>query len=219
MEIEIAVPARIVTCLSCFSGKKDVRYYLNGINLEIGATESRLIAANGALLGCFRVEYAQSKIDSIIIPNHLLSHVKGKGRVGITVGPLEAPKKGEPQSLARPLKVTCGEVLMEGNTLDGRFPDWRRLIPSKVSGEPAQYDLALLSLLAKAYTTLHGAKNGIRVGIGYNGGDAALVSLNDPDFVGVLMPWRPGVTPTPRTPPDWWADSLRAATDSAVNRV
>jgi len=62
MEIETIVNARIIAALRLFAAEKDVRGYLNGINLEIGPGETRLVATNGAMLGCFRVVSLQPDI-------------------------------------------------------------------------------------------------------------------------------------------------------------
>ena len=227
MEIKLTVRAEIIAALKLFAADKDVRFYLNGINLEIGATESRLVATNGHSLGCFRVQSEQpgvvAPLSNIIIPNDLLKPIKSKGTVEIAIGPLETKKneKGEevPVSYARPVTLTYAGVSMSGKTLDGVFPDYRRVIPSKVTGKPAQFNPCYVGTLAKAYIALHGGKGLPLVGIGFNGKDGALIDLADENFVGVLMPMRPNAVAMPHTPPDWWADSLRIATDSAADLV
>ena len=226
MEIKLTVRAEIIAALKFFAADKDVRVYLNGINLEIGATESRLVATNGHYLGCFRIESEQPEVTTplgnIIIPNDLLKPIKAKGMVEIAIGPLETKKdaKGEevPVSNARPVTLTYAGLSMSGKTLDGTFPDFRRVIPSKVSGEAAQFDPAYIGQLAKVAAALYGKENK-HVGIGFNGNDAALLDFGDENFVGVLMPLRPNVVTAPRTPPDWWADSLRIATDPVADLV
>lgn len=225
MEIKLTVRAEIIAALKLFAADNDVRFYLNGINLEIGRKETRLVATDGVMLGCFRVESEQPDVDApltnIIIPNDLLKPIKAKGMVEILIGPLETKKdaKGEevPVSSARPVTLTYADVSMSSKTLDGIFPDWRRAIPSKVSGEAAQFDPAYVGLLAKVAAALYGKSK--YVGIGFNGDDAALLDFGDENFVGVLMPLRPDVVTAPRTPPDWWADSLRIATDPVADLV
>ena len=224
MEIKLTVRAEIIATLKLFAADKDVRLYLNGINLEIGATEQRLVASNGHILGCFRIESklpeVTAPLGNIIIPNDLLKPIKAKDLVEITIGPLETRKdaKGEevPVSPARPVTLTYAGMSMSGKTLGVEFPDWRLVIPSKVSGEPAQFNPAYVGTLAKAYAALHG-KKGPFVGIGFNGNAGALIDLADENFVGVLMPMMG--QPMPHTPPEWWADSLRVATDSAADLV
>lgn len=216
MEIKLTVRAEIIAALKLFAADKDVRYYMNGINLEIGATESRLVATNGHILGVFRIEGEQPEIDTplrdIIIPTDLLKPIKAKGEVEITIGPLET-------SFVRQVTLSYAGVSMSGKTLDGKFPDYRRVIPSKVTGEPAQFNLAIMGTLAKAYTALHGGKGYPLVAIGYNGTNGALIDLADENFIGVIMPMRTGAVVVPKAPNCWFADSLRVATDSAADLV
>jgi hypothetical protein len=219
MEIKIAVPAEYIAALKLFAAEKDLRSYLNGINLEIGAKESRLVASNGHMLGCFRVESEQPDVTTplggIIIPNELLKFIKAKGTVEITIGPLEtrANGEGEEVSLSRPVTLTYAGMSVHGKTLNGVFPNWRNTIPAKVTGKPAQFNPVYTGNLAKAYAALHGGKGPLCVGLGFNGDGAALIDLNDANFFGILMPMR---LDAPVSPPDWWADSLRIATDSAA---
>lgn len=223
MEIKLTVRAEIIAVLKLFAAVKDVRPYLKGINLEIGRRESRLVACDGSMLGCFRVESDQPLVDaplgSIIIPNELLKVVKPSGLVEIVIGPL-AESKGQ----ERPVRVTYWSAngqstTAQGVTINGTYPDFRRTIPSKVSGEPAQFDPRYLGTLAKAWGALHGNSTTPLVGIGFNGADTALIDLKDSDFVGVIMPWLPSKISAPKTPPDWWPDSLRVSTDSAEDLV
>lgn len=227
VEIKLTVPAEIIAALKLFAAVKDVRYYINGINLEIGATESRLVATNGHSLACARIEspqkIAREPLTDIIIPGDLLKHIKGKGEVVITVGPPETSTntKGEvvPVSSARPVTLAYAGTTMSGKTLDGKFPTWRRVIPSKVTGEPAQFNPNYVGDLGKAYAALHGTKKDPKVAIAHNGSDAALIDLGNEDFIAVLMPLRPGTVSVPKAPPTWWADLLRVPTNSASDPV
>jgi DNA polymerase-3 subunit beta len=109
---------------------------------------------------------------------------------------------------------------MSGKTLDGTFPDFRRVIPSKVSGQPAQFDPRFTGTLAKAWSILHGGKGPHCVGLGFNGNDGALINLADENFVGALMPLRPTAVTAPQTPPSWAHDySLQAAADPVADLV
>jgi len=228
MEIKLTVRAEAIAVLKLFAADKDVRYYLNGINLEIGRKETRLVATNGVMLGCFRVESEQPDVDApltnIMIPNDLLKPIKAKGMVEILIGPLETKKdaKGEevPVSNARPVTLTYAGLSMSGKTLDGIFPDWRRAIPSKVSGEAAQFDPRFTGTLAKAWSILHGGKGPHCVGLGFNGNDGALITLADENFVGVLMPLHPHAVTAPETPPCWAHDyRLQPAADPVADLV
>jgi DNA polymerase-3 subunit beta len=215
MKVSLTVPASYIAVLKLFAADKDVRHCLNGVILEIGRKETRLVASNGAMLGCFRVESEQPDVDApltnIIIPNDLLKPIKPVGKVEITIGDPELKEQGGKKvpSNARPVTIasTAMSLRVSGTTLDAVYPDYRRVIPDEVSGEPAQFDTRYLAALAKAWSILHGAKSAPCVGIGYNGENAALISLGDDNFIGVLMPLR-GMEP-PKTCPSWIQDSLQ----------
>jgi DNA polymerase-3 subunit beta len=170
------------------------------------------VASNGAMLGCFRVESEQPDVDApltnIIIPTDLLKPIKSTGLVEITIGERELKEQGGKKvpSNARPVTLTYAGLSISGKTLDGEFPDFRRVIPSKVSGQPAQFDLRLIATLAKAWSILHGGKGPHCVGIGFNGNDGALINLADENFVGVIMPLHPHAIVTPTSPPSWVHD-------------
>jgi hypothetical protein len=228
MEIKLTVRAEIIAVLKLFASDKDPRYYMNGINLEIGATESRLVATNGAMLGCFRVESEQPEVDApltdIIIPNDLLKAIKLTGTVEITIGELETRDDGKgeevPVSNARPVTLTYAGRSMSGKTIDGQFPDFRNAIPAKVSGQPAQFDLRFTGPLAKAWSILHGGKGPHCAALGFNGKDGALIDLADENFVGIIMPLRPNAVTAPETPPCWAHDyRLQPAADPAADLV
>lgn len=228
MEIRVSVPAKYIEVLKLFAGEKDPRAYLNGINLEIGAAKSRLVATNGAMLGCFRVESEQPDVNTpltdIIIPNNLLKAIKPTGLVEIAVGELKTKKndKGEkvPVSNARPVTLTYAGWSITGMTTEGVFPDFRRIIPATVSGQPAQFDVNLIASIAKARLILHGRKSGRYATIGFNGDDAALLDLADENFVGVIMPLSPDRVVAPKEAPYWSYDRLlRPAIDSAGDLV
>lgn len=227
MEIKLTVRAEIIAVLKLFASDKDVRYYLNGIALEIGATESRLVATNGLMLGCIRIVSEQPEVaaplTNIIIPNDLLKSIKPSGMVEITIGDLETKDNGKgeqvPVSNSRPITLTYAGVSISGKTMDGVFPEFRRVIPSKVSGQPAQFDPRFTGTLAKAWSIIHGGKGPHLVGIGFNGTDGALIDLAYEDFTGVIMPLRSNAITAPVASPPWCTDSLRVATDSAEDLV
>ena len=209
----LQVPASYIAVLKLFTGKTGMS--CDGICLEIGRKESRLVASNGVMLGCFRIESEQPDVDApltnIIIPNDLLKPFRPVGKVEITIGDPELKGAGGKKvpSNARPVTIasTAVSLRVSGTTLDAVYPDYRRVIPDEVSGEPAQFDARYLATLAKAWSILHGAKSAPYVGIGYNGYNAALIDLGVDDFVGAIMPLC-GMEP-PKSCPSWIRDSLQ----------
>jgi len=203
-EIQLTVPAKYIAVLKLFAAQKDIRQYLNGICLEIGRTESRIVATNGHILGCFRVVSDQPDIDkpltSICIASDLLKHIKPAGDVEFVIGAPVSDTDGR-----REVRITYAGLSIAGHTTDARYPDWRRVMPQKVSGEAAQFNPEYIGRLAKAWGYLHGKKHSL-VGIGYNGQGCALISLQDSDFIGGIMPITDGHVAVPATPPEWFSD-------------
>jgi DNA polymerase-3 subunit beta len=211
MEIKITVRAEIIAVLKLFAADKDPRNYLCGINLEISPVESRLVATNGHMLGCFRVKSKQSEVSTmltdIIIPSDVLAAIKPSGMVEIAIGEPEPMANGKGLSGRRSVTVTQGGSSSHGVTLPAKYPDYRRVIPTKVSGKPAQFDARYMGTLAKAWAILHGKKSLHGVAIGFNGpSEGALIDLDDKDFVGVIMPLRN--TNSPKSAPAWVHDRL-----------
>lgn len=210
--MEILVPAKVLAAARLFAAENDIRFYLCGISLEIGRGETRIIATDGALLGCFRVESAQptvkAPINDVIIPNALLTGIKpAAGDVLITLGAPFAVSDDKGAPLSYPVTLTQGGVVFGGNTIAGVYPDYRRVIPRRVSGECAHFDARLIAKLAKIEAILNG-KGGLHVVIGHNGpGGAALVRIEGQDnFIGVLMPLRPKAVQVWTEAPAWAHD-------------
>lgn len=209
MKVSLTVPASYIAVLKLFTSKTGMLY---GICLEIGRKEARILATDGKVLGCFRLATDQPQLDApltnIIIPSDMFQSLKQtKGQVEIIIEDVESGGVGSEMSYSVTIIYAPMCVSISGKTMGIRFFDYRRVIPAEVSGEPAQFDPHYMTVLAKAGSILHGAKNKHCVSIGYNGENAALISLGDDNFIGVLMPLR-GMEP-PKTCPSWIRDSLQ----------
>jgi DNA polymerase-3 subunit beta len=102
---------------------QDVRYYLNGLLLEMGGNQLRAVATDG-----HRLAYCQGtssikndEIQSVIVPRkaimELLKLLNEEGdAVEITMG-------------ANHLRLTSGDIRFTTKLIDGRFPDYQRVIP------------------------------------------------------------------------------------------
>ena len=214
--IEFYVRGEVLAAIKLFAATADPRYYLNGVCFEVGPSEVRLIATDGCMLGVFRVKYPPPALtDTVfqaIVPLDLLRNVKGKVPVLVALG------EPEGEDNTRRVEVTpAGGATTVGRTIAGRYPDYRRVISAHVSGELAQFNPRYIETLRKAYSALHGAKALPAIGIGYNGQDGALLTLDDEDFVGVLMPLRKGTCAVMVTAPAWAHDTTLAAPAGVVD--
>lgn len=173
------IPAKYLKAALLFASKKDVRYYLNGVLFEVLNGQARLVATDDIIIGVFRLGECSLPDTQIIIPRERLETIKLKdGEVTLR------PGDGK----------TCA-LVYAGNeytftAIDGRFPDYRRVIPSGVvSGESAQFSSELIVVLDKAYKVLNPASKWGTPYISHNGSRrGALVDLKDDNVLGVIMP-------------------------------
>lgn len=165
----------------------DIRYYLNGVCVQGQGNQLRTIATDGKVIGCLRCERPSDDI--------------GDGELIIPLEAVKALVKAVPKSLDF---VTLTKLpAREGDAVDvvrwtqeffnvifpavvGKFPDWKRVIPAAISGEPAQYKPEDMEHFVKARKAL-GGKGSIYTH--HNGSSVAAVSiLGCPEFVGAVMP-------------------------------
>ena len=202
--MNITISTDIFAAVSLFRGIEDIRYYLNGMYLETGANGARLVGCDGHQLAVAKLdgEYPEA---SIILPNSLVAAIKSKSKgpqvvtLDFNHGNQKYLKNGE--FLPRDITLTFAEITTSAKELDGKFPDYRRVVPDKVDGTTAQFDPRLINRIEKACSTL-GYKS--FTGIAYNG-DRSALSVIDENFVVVTMPLRaePKITS-----PAWVQESL-----------
>lgn len=174
-----AINARHLCAAIHCAGKKDVRYYLNGVYVEALPDETRVVATDGYKLAVFRSATANPEPFSIIIPRATVEAfvklVKGVKFVDLTI----TDGTG---------RLSWANGSLPFDPIDARFPEYRRTFPQDTSGETAQFNPELLIAFSKVAKAL-GAKACPE--IVHNGSGAALVRINAVhDFAGVLMPFR-----------------------------
>ncbi len=198
MEIKLTVPAKYLAALKLFMAKQDVRFYLKGIALEIGKHETRMVATDGTVAAACRLLSDQPEITetpvNVILPDTLLHAIKAKGDAVIHIGPREAPRN------SCPVRISYAGVDYAGTSTDGVYPPWRRIVPTKVSGELAQFNPEIVALVGKAACLIRGKNGPMHVSVGHNGGAAALVDFNDEAFMALISPNK---IKTPTAPAAW----------------
>ena len=102
---------------------QDVRYYLNGLLLEVANSELRAVATDGHRLAyCQQESPAEAEeIQQIIVPR------KGVMELQRLLG--ESNELAEIEIGANHLRVNTDEMRFTSKLIDGRFPDYQRVIP------------------------------------------------------------------------------------------
>lgn len=196
MELQLTIEQ--VKALLVIAPKSDTRYYLNGALLEVRDDRAWLVATDGNRLlvirPAARMEGDDVRDGQYIIPRDLLAgaRVKKGGTLFLCVDQYQGENNGR-------ARIFTGSTDMAAPTVDGRFPDWRRVVPTQASGAPAHYDPAYVGDFGTVAELLGGARISAR--IHPNGTDAAPVDLGTDDALGLLMPLRAESFPYAR--PDW----------------
>lgn len=185
--MKITIEHNVIKSLLLIAGKGDIRYYLNSVCVDARANgDVVLVATDGHRLLAYPV--AVDDIESLapgeyVIPREALAAVKpakgGKKSFPITI--TTTPEKSV---------TIIGATTLTTPLVDGKFPDWRRVMPKSVSGEPAQYDAEYVGDFGKVCLLLGSKFAAPR--INHNGAGAAAITNLDPAgrILGVLMPQR-----------------------------
>ncbi len=102
--------------------QQDVRYYLNGMLLEVDGPTLRAVATDGHRLALCEVELdgAASQSQQVILPRkgvlELQRLLDGDGDVGLTIG-------------SNHVRVEVEGIRFTSKLIDGRFPEYGRVIP------------------------------------------------------------------------------------------
>lgn len=122
-EINQKVFKNLLDKTSFAMAQQDVRYYLNGIMLEIEAKQIKIVATDGhrLALGSIEGEFPVEKTFQIIIPRkavmeltRLLSSEDYQMKIGISKSHI---------------RITMNDITFTSKLIDGKFPDYNRVIP------------------------------------------------------------------------------------------
>lgn len=190
--MQFTIPVDTLKALLLAAGKKDTRYYLNGVLLDVRATDAVAVATDGHKLLAVPVTQdgdAPYTVGQFIIPRDILESLKPafKG----------APATITIDAVAQKVSINTGGSSVSASLIDGRYPEWRRVVPHKVSGTVSQFDADYIAAFGKIHKLL-GGKHSPAIahnGDGKEGGGPARVVFPN-DAVGVLMPMRYPVAPS-----------------------
>jgi DNA polymerase-3 subunit beta len=108
--------------------QQDVRYYLNGMLLETGGKHIRAVATDGHRLALCQAELDGGDLDEqqVIVPRkgvlELQRLLSGEGSVDVVLG-------------ANHVRIQLEGIRFTSKLIDGRFPEYERVIPRDSSNE------------------------------------------------------------------------------------
>lgn len=182
--MELIIRKAHIQAVMLFAGKKDIRYYLNGACIDTGAHGAHLVATDGHTLAVACISIEPLPAGQIIIPRDMLDGIKaGKKDHAVIVTFDDAP---ENDVKTRKITINNDGIESSMDELDGRYPDYRRVIPKTLSGEVAQFQIEYLMRGQKAAEILGGKFCEVL----HNGSNTAVLATGQDDFLAIVMPIR-----------------------------
>jgi DNA polymerase-3 subunit beta len=199
----ITLKIKDIKAVSHAMGNKDLRYYLNGMLIEHNGIETRLVATDGHRLHAVKIfQYnapLSEQVEYIIPRDFVMQLIKTKF------------PKGNNKELTLTFSNDKVEVaLPNGNSIvskliDGKFVDYRKVIPKELSGEYAylnpQYQLDAVNGLID-----YSEDKNITIKIKHNGNRVAMLAYEY--YLALIMPVIGEGVPLSNNPYTAWTSGL-----------
>ena len=180
--MQLTIPTNLIKASIHCVAKKDIRYYLQGALFEYTSMDKKLrvISTDGNIMSCFSVFYPEGdQADfSVIVP---LDTLKGAAKERTPAVTLMQADNG--------VWLFAGVVF---KPVDGRYPDYRRVIPARdsLSGTVGKYDAELLIRAQDAMRDLRKSKNGAFEFVQNGARGPAVMHDGTDDAIVIVMPWQ-----------------------------
>jgi DNA polymerase-3 subunit beta len=156
IEVPQAVLGRLIEKTHFSMAQQDVRYYLNGMLLETGGKYLRAVATDGHRLALCQAELDGEALDEqqVILPRkgvlELQRLMSGEGVVNIELG-------------ANHVRIQLDGIRFTSKLIDGRFPEYDRVIPKDSSNELSADRASFRSALQRTAILSNEKYRGIRL--------------------------------------------------------
>ncbi len=122
-EIEQRVLRRLLSSVQYAMAQQDIRYYLNGVLLVIDGTSIKLIATDGHRLAYISEELTENHSKKEVIlsrktVNELLKLLS------------DSEEKVYLELAEKQVRISFADVVLTSKVIDGKFPDYNRVIPT-----------------------------------------------------------------------------------------
>lgn len=175
--MSITVPTKHLKAALLAAGKKDIRYYLNGVLIESVPAGTRCVATTGSIAAVLR------------------STPEGLNELGAFVCPREVVEAAVKMKREHTVfeRIDADHWMMNDThrfkQVDGTFPSYRRIMKRVVSGlvPTCGFDPELFAVFGKIAAAL-GASS-LDVSTHLDGQSAAAITIEGhPEFAGVISP-------------------------------
>ena len=156
IEVDQNVLGRLIEKTHFSMAQQDVRYYLNGMLLETSGKFLRAVATDGHRLALSEAELEGASLDEqqVIIPRkgvlELQRLMSGEGALNIELGPNH-------------VRIQLEGIRFTSKLIDGRFPEYDRVIPKESTNELTADRGAFKSALQRTAILSNEKYRGIRL--------------------------------------------------------
>lgn len=130
--MKFTIPRNILAALAVTMAKNDVRYYLNGVLIEVHERELFAVSADGNRLSVYHATHEPvEEIGSIILAGDFVERlVKSKSRLNVNSRIKSAYKNmGNDMTIVTDgFDAVCKDRYVMGQLIDGLFPKWRKVL-------------------------------------------------------------------------------------------
>lgn len=173
-DLELTLPAqslrRLIDGTSFSMAQQDVRYFLNGMLLEFTREHLRAVATDGHRLAVCTLRDHPANVDrhQVIVPR------KGIGEIARLLS--DATDSVKLSVGHNHLRLTVGEQSLTTKLIDGKFPDYERVIPKSGSVQFIADCGSFRSALGRAAILCNEKLRGVQLNVG--DGQLKLVARN-----------------------------------------
>ena len=171
------------------AARRDIRYYLNGVLVEVFEKEARLVATDGHRMIFFRKIVEIATPIRFIVPIKILDLLRPQAKHP----KIEASFVYDAEKPHAKVTLDYMNVGIQFAPIDGRFPDYSQTMnkATKPSGETSTINVTYLHDFKRALDCAFGTDSLYTPSIWHNGqGPAAVTYKNRDDFFGIVMPLR-----------------------------
>ena len=202
--MQFSIPADTIKALLLAAPKVDPRYYLKGILFDVRSTDAVAVTTDGHIMVAVPLTIEDGEtvpVGQYIVPREALDSIKASKLYNLSF---------TFDAVARTVTIGNGGASTTSKLIDGTFPEWRRVVPRKVTGTVSQFQAEYIAAFGKIHKLLGGKFSPIILhnGDGNGAGGPARVVLAG-DAVGVMMPMR--YDPQPLENPLWMGATLESA--------